>query len=95
MDILKTTLNGLFFGSIGTVLGGLIGISLNNITNKFLSFILSLASGLMLSIICFDLIPEASKISNMSTILLGIILGTIAMIICDIEVQNKLIKIRI
>ena len=92
MDILKTTLNGLFFGSIGTVLGGLIGISLNNITNKFLSFILSLASGLMLSIICFDLIPEASKISNISTILLGIILGTIAMIICDIEVQNKLIK---
>lgn len=46
----------------------------------------------MLSIICFDLLPEAFNISNISTILLGIILGTITMIICDITVKNMVMS---
>ena len=43
----------------------------------------------MLAIICFDLIPEAIKISNIFNILVGIVLGILAMIICDILVQTK------
>ena len=43
----------------------------------------------MLAIICFDLIPEAMEISNIFNILIGLVLGTIAMIICDILVENK------
>ena len=43
-------------------------------SNKFLSFILSFASGLMMSIICFDLIPEALEISNITQTIIGIIL---------------------
>ena len=42
--LLKTTLIGLFFGTFGTTLGGIIGITFKNTSNKFLSFILSLAS---------------------------------------------------
>ena len=42
--LLKTTLIGLFFGTFGTTLGGVIGITFKNTSNKFLSFILSLAS---------------------------------------------------
>lgn len=42
--IIKTTLVGLFFGTFGTTLGGLIGVKLKRTSNKFLSFILSLAS---------------------------------------------------
>ena len=56
--LFKTTLIGLFFGTFGTTIGGIIGVSIKNTSNKFLSFILSFASGLMLSIVCFDLIPE-------------------------------------
>ena len=59
LQILKTTLMGLFFGTFGTTLGGFIGIYVKKNSNKFLSFILSFASGLMMAIICFDLIPEA------------------------------------
>ena len=90
--ILKTTLIGLFFGTFGTTLGGIIGITTKKTSNKFLSFILSFASGLMLSIICFDLIPEAMELSNMSNIIIGIILGIIAMIICDEFVKNRFDK---
>ena len=86
MDIIKTTLLGLFFGTFGTTLGGIIGCFFKNVSNKFLSFILSFASGLMMSIICFDLVPEALGIAN---IIMGIILGIIAMIFCDLLVSKK------
>ena len=62
--ILRTTLLGLFFGTFGTTLGGILGIVIKKNSNKFLSFILSFASGLMMSVICFDLIPEALGISS-------------------------------
>lgn len=87
--ILKTTLIGLFFGTFGTTIGGIIGISFKNTTDKFLSFILSLASGLMLSIVCFDLIPESMEITSISNTVIGVILGVICMIGCDILVQKR------
>ena len=88
-EILKTTLIGLFFGTFGTTIGGIIGIAFKRTSNKFLSFILSFASGLMLAIICFDLIPEAMQIASIMNVLIGIVLGIIAMIVCDILVQKK------
>lgn len=87
--ILHTTLLGLFFGTFGTTLGGIIGVIIKRKSNKFLSFILSFASGLMLSIICFDLIPEAMNISSIPRVILGIIFGIITMIACDIIVEKK------
>lgn len=81
---------GLFFGTFGTTIGGIIGVKLKNTTNKSLSFILSFASGLMMSIVCFDLIPEALELAEFSKVITGITFGIITMIICDIIVQNKL-----
>ena len=82
--IIKTSLLGLFFGTFGTTLGGLIGTIFKNPSNKFLSFILSLASGLMIAVVSFELVPEASEISG-----IGVILGIIVMIICDLIVKSK------
>lgn len=89
-DLIKNTLLGLFFGTFGTTIGGLIGVKFNNASNKVLSFILSFASGLMMAIVCFDLIPEALKISEFSMAIIGVIFGIITMIVCDVIVQNKL-----
>lgn len=88
-EILKTTMLGLFFGTFGTTIGGIIGIKLKRNSNKFLSFILSFASGLMMAIICFDLIPEALNISDIISVILGILIGIITMIFCDLIVQKK------
>ena len=88
-EILKTTMLGLFFGTFGTTIGGIIGIKLKRNSNEFLSFILSFASGLMMAIICFDLIPEALNISNIISVILGILIGIITMIFCDLIVQKK------
>lgn len=54
-----------------------------------MSFILSFASGLMLAIVCFDLLPEAFNLTNLPTVFLGILLGIIMMIICDLLVDKK------
>lgn len=87
--LIKTTLLGLFFGTFGTTLGGILGVTFKKNSNRFLSFVLSLASGLMTAIVCFELIPEALKISGVASVLGGIISGIILMIFCDIIVENK------
>ncbi len=82
---------GLFFGMIGTTLGGFLGAFLNIKSHKFISFILEFAAGLMTAVICFDLIPEALEIVNISLCILGIFLGTFSMIICD-DIVDKCFK---
>ncbi len=88
-EIIKTFLIGIFFGTFGTTIGGLIGVNLKSNSNKFFGFILSFASGLMMAIICFDLLPEAMEIASLAVILLGILLGIFTMIICDTRVKEK------
>lgn len=88
-EIIKTTLLGLFFGTFGTTLGGIFGVTIKKHSNKFLSFVLSFASGLMMAVICFDLIPEALEISNITNTLVGIMIGLFIMICCDLLVEKK------
>ena len=87
--MLQISLLGLFFGTIGTTLGGIIGILTKRNSNKFLSFVLAFASGLMLAVVCFDLIPEALELTSIFIVLVGIILGIITMIGCDTLVNKK------
>ena len=87
-NILRTTILGLFFGTFGTTLGGIIGVSFKSTSNKFLSFILSFSSGLMMSIICFDLLPEALEISGIGYLIFGVVFGITTMILCDLFVEN-------
>ena len=91
-EILKTTLLGLFFGTFGTTIGGIIGVMFKKPSNKFLSFILQFSAGLMSAIICFDLIPEALEVSDISSVFIGIFMGVIIMIWCDNIVRKMYAK---
>lgn len=90
--ILNTTLLGLFFGTFGTTIGGILGAFLNKPSCKMLSFILQFAAGLMLSIICFELIPEALEITNITNTVVGVIIGVVIMIFCDNFIKRILNK---
>ena len=46
-------------GVVGTGLGGLIGALLQKDSNRIASILLSFAAGVMLSVVCFDLVIEA------------------------------------
>lgn len=82
-NINEIALLGLFFGMLGTTLGGIIGAYLNIKTQKYISFVLEFAAGLMTSIICFELIPESLNYGEINICLLGLFLGIIVMIICN------------
>ena len=80
---------GLIFGMFGTTLGGFIGAFMKVKSSKILSFVLEFAAGLMTAIICFDLIPESLEFSNITSCIIGIIIGVGVMFICD-ELINKI-----
>ena len=69
--------------------GGIIGCFFNKNSNRFISFILSFASGLMMAVVCFDLIPEALEISSLFSIILGIFGGIVVMIFLNDLVEKK------
>ena len=46
-------------GVVGTGMGGLIGAMLQKNSNRTVSLLLSFAGGVMMSVVCFDLVTEA------------------------------------
>lgn len=58
MDYLAITVITLIAGVIGTGLGGLVGVLLKRDSNKVVSLLLSFAAGIMLAVVCFDLMTE-------------------------------------
>ena len=60
MGVVATLLITTFIaGVVGTGLGGLIGAMLQKDSNRTVSLLLSFAGGVMLSVVCFDLVVEA------------------------------------
>lgn len=82
-NILYITLIGFLVGVIGTGLGGILALTLGKPGNKFLSFILGFSAGIMLTIVCFDLLPEAFERANFLVGLLGIVTGVFAIVVID------------
>ncbi|HYE82808.1 MAG TPA: ZIP family metal transporter [Clostridia bacterium] len=60
---------------IGTGLGGLITLFLGNPTKRFMAVLLGFTSGVMISVVCFDLLPEAFDMGGVFISLIGIVLG--------------------
>ena len=74
-------------GVVGTGLGGLIGAMLQKDSSRTVSLLLSFAGGVMLSVVCFDLVTEA--IETDSGIL--VVIGAIALGVIIIYLLNYLI----
>lgn len=70
-------------GIVGTGLGGFIGFVLNNPGRRFLSTLLNFSAGLMMAVVCFDLLPEAFEIGGFGVSIVGVCLGVIMIIACD------------
>ena len=63
-------------GVAGTGLGGLVGALLQKDSNRVVSLLLSFAGGVMLSVVCFDLVTEAIETEvGVITVIIAIALG--------------------
>ena len=81
--ILATTIAGV----VGTGVGGFIGAMLQKDSNRTVSLLLSFAAGVMLSVVCFDLITEAIE-TNVGVFL---VIGAVAAGVAVIYLLNYLI----
>ena len=83
MDLLEIMLIGLFSGIIGTGSGGLAAFFITNISNRFLSVILEFSAGLMTSVVCFELIPEAFQLGGIFLTTCSIFAGVFSLIVIE------------
>lgn len=73
-----STVVGTAAGIIGTGLGGALAFLLKNPSKRYLSTVLSISAGLMLAVVCFDLLPRSFDLGGLSTGLAGTIFGVVA-----------------
>ena len=88
MGILETLLiTTAMAGVVGTGLGGLIGALLQKDSNRIVSLLLSFAGGVMLSVVCFDLVTESVE----TNVGIWIVIGAIALGVTVTFLLNHLI----
>ena len=81
MGVIETLLITTFLaGVVGTGLGGLIGALLEKDSNRTVSLLLSFAGGVMLSVVCFDLVVEAIETDVGVLTVIGAIAAGVAII---------------
>ncbi|MBE6037073.1 MAG: ZIP family metal transporter [Clostridiales bacterium] len=84
--LVTTTLSGV----VGTGLGGLIGALLQKESNRTVSLLLSFAAGVMLSVVCFDLITEAVATEvGVYTVIAAIAAGVIIIYLLNYWIDRK------
>ena len=74
-------------GVVGTGLGGLIGAMLQKDSSRAVSLLLSFAGGVMLSVVCFDLVTEAIE----TNVGIGVVIGSVIFGVAVIFLLNHLI----
>ena len=84
--ILTTALAGI----AGTGLGGLVGAMLQKNSNRAVSLLLSFAGGVMLSVVCFDLVTEAIETNaGVGIVVLAIALGMAVTYLLNYLIDRK------
>ncbi len=88
MDIIGTiVLTTALAGVVGTGIGGLVGALLQKDSNRMVSLLLSFAGGVMLSVVCFDLVVEAIE----TEVGLPVVIGAVALGVAVTYLLNWLI----
>jgi ZIP family zinc transporter len=76
-------------GIVGTSIGGFIGLFFGKRTDKTISRVLTFASGIMVSIALFNLMPEAYEISGAIVTAMGVLLGVLVVFLLNYYIDKK------
>ena len=91
MGVIETLLLTTAIAGVGgTGLGGLIGALLQKDSNRTVSFLLSFAGGVMLSVVCFDLAVEALETGvGVMTVIAAIAIGVTVIFLLNYWIDKK------
>ena len=91
MGVIATLLMTTFLaGVVGTGLGGLIGAMLQKNSNRTVSLLLSFAGGVMLSVVCCDLVIEAVETNvGVVTVILAVAFGVAVTYLLNYLIDRK------
>jgi len=87
--VISSTLLGFVVGIVGTGAGGIAAFMLKRPSRRFMGTVLGLAGGIMIAVVCFELLPEAFEMAGLTTGIAGIILGVALVTIIDLLVPNR------
>uniref|UniRef100_UPI000689C611 ZIP family metal transporter n=1 Tax=Caldanaerobius polysaccharolyticus TaxID=44256 RepID=UPI000689C611 len=90
MYLFEIIIFSFFTGIIGTGIGGLIAFIYKKPTDKLISTTLGFASGLMLAVVCFDLLPHAFDTGGLINGILGMVIGVLLVTYFDMKVGEVL-----
>ncbi len=82
------TLIGFITGMVGTGLGGMTAFFLHRPGKKVMAVILGFTGGVMLSVVCFDLIPQSFETGGMLIGFLGVIAGAVGVLLMDMLISK-------
>lgn len=88
--LFAVTCIGFLCGMVGTGLGGLMAFFLRNPTKRFMAVLMGFTSGIMLSVVCFDLLPEAFDMGGVATSMLGIVLGVAMVLVVEQLIPERI-----
>ncbi|MEW6082604.1 MAG: ZIP family metal transporter [Bacillota bacterium] len=80
----QTALIGLLAGVFGTGLGGVAAALIRRPKKRLFSVVLGFSGGIMLSIVAFDLMPEAFRVGGTRWAVLGLISGVLLIALADL-----------
>ena len=91
MEVIGTLLLSTFLaGVVGTGLGGIIGAILQKDSNRVVSLLLSFAGGVMLSVVCFDLVTEAiAREVGVLTVIFAVAMGVAVIFLLNHLIDRK------
>ncbi|HPT89825.1 MAG TPA: ZIP family metal transporter [Bacilli bacterium] len=80
----------LFFASFGTILGGILGCFAFTKTPKQIGYLLGYTAGIMLGLVCIDILPSIISEYSLFKIIIFLILGAVLTYLIDKTVQEKI-----
>lgn len=88
-NILLIIILGSIVSLIGTMLGACMGVMIKDLSKRTLGVLIGFSGGLMLSVVMFDLIPEALNNWSFFKTLFFCIIGILVMAVIDIILNSK------
>lgn len=86
--MLQLILYSILAGVVGTSLGAVIAILIKHQSKTLMFNLLNFASGMMISITCFKLIPESIELSNIFFTAAGVIIGVLVILFLNKLINN-------